>query len=53
MSKALTALIDHSADIDLRINAIMELLENLNARTEDQRATAEKFSPNRLTKIID
>jgi serine O-acetyltransferase len=53
MAKALTALIDHTADVDLRINAIMELLENLNAQTEDQRATAEKFAPNRLSKIVD
>jgi serine O-acetyltransferase len=53
ISKALTALIDHTGDIDARINAIMEMLESLNAQADDQRATAEKFSPNRLTKVID
>jgi serine O-acetyltransferase len=53
MAKAVAGLIDHTADVDLRIAAIVEMLQTLGAQAEDQRATADKFSPHQLSKIID
>jgi serine O-acetyltransferase len=53
MAKAVSGLIDHTADVDMKIAAIMEMLEILGAQTEDQRATADKFSPHQLSKIAD
>jgi serine O-acetyltransferase len=55
MAKAVSGLIDHTAETDLRIAAILRLLEDMGAqiveRREDQRATADKFNPNALSKV--
>jgi serine O-acetyltransferase len=53
VAKAVSGLIDHSADVDLRIAAILKMLEELSARSDDERATAEKFSPNQLSKMVE
>jgi serine O-acetyltransferase len=53
VAKAVSGLIDHTAEVDLRIAAIVKMLEELSARSDDERATAEKFDPNQLSKIVD
>jgi len=53
VAKALHGLIDHTVDVDVRIAAILKTLESLGAHVEDQRATADKFDPNQLSKMVD
>jgi serine O-acetyltransferase len=53
VAQAIHGLIDHTVNIDQRIEAIMKQLEKLGAKVEDERATAEKFDPNYLNKIVD
>jgi serine O-acetyltransferase len=53
VSKALHGLIGHSASVDQRIELILQQLEKMGVRVEDERDTAEKFDPNYLNKIVD
>lgn len=53
VAQAIHGLIDHTVNIDQRIEAIMKQLEKLGAKVEDERATADKFDPNFLNKIVD
>jgi len=53
VAKAVSGLIDHTVDVDQRIAAIMKTLEELGAHVEDERATADKFNPNQLSKMVD
>jgi serine O-acetyltransferase len=53
VSKALHGLIGHSATVDQRIELILQQLEKMGVRVEEERATAEKFDPNYLNKIVD
>ena len=53
VAQAIHGLLDHTVNIDLRIEAIMKQLEKLGAKVEDERATADKFDPNYLNKIVD
>ena len=53
VAQAIHGLLDHTVNIDQRIEAIMKQLEKLGAKVEDERATADKFGPNYLNKIVD
>jgi serine O-acetyltransferase len=53
VSKALHGLIGHTETVDQRIELIMQQLEKMGVRVEEERATADKFDPNYLNKIVD
>lgn len=53
VAKALHGLIGHSVTVDQRIELILKHLEKLGVNVEDERATADKFDPNYLNKIVD
>lgn len=53
VAKALHGLIGHSVSVDQRIEHILQQLEKLGVRLEDEQATADKFDPNYLNKIVD
>ena len=53
MSKAIHGLLGHSMVVDQRINHILEQLEKRGGAVEEERATADKFDPNYLNKIVD
>lgn len=53
VSKALHGLIGHSETVDKRIELILQQLEKLGVNVEEDRATADKFDPNYLNKIVD
>ena len=51
--KAIHGIVDHTAHIDGCIAYILEELEKLGVKVEDERATADKFDPEYLNKIVD
>lgn len=51
--KAIHGLLDHSVTVDSRIERILARLEQLGVNCEEERATADKFDPNYLNKIVD
>ena len=53
LSKAIHGMLGHSMVVDQRIDFILEQLEKMGVNTEDERATADKFDPNYLNKIVD
>jgi serine O-acetyltransferase len=53
VSKALHGLIGHSEIVDKRIDLILQQLEKLGVSVDEERATADKFDPNYLNKIVD
>jgi serine O-acetyltransferase len=53
VSKALHGLIGHTVNVDQRIEQILQQLEKMGVRVEEERATADKFDPNYLNKIVD
>ncbi len=53
LSKAIHGLLGHSMVVDRRIDLILEQLEKMGANVEEERATADKFDPNHLNKIVD
>ena len=53
LSKAIHGLLGHSMVVDQRINLILDQLERLGVNIEEERATADKFDPNYLDKIVD
>lgn len=53
VAKALHGLIGHSVTVDQRIELILKQLERMGVRLEDEQATADKFDPNYLNKIVD
>jgi serine O-acetyltransferase len=53
LSKAIHGLLGHTVVVDQRINRILDQLEKMGVTVEDERATAEKFDPNYLNKIVD
>jgi len=52
-SKAIHGLLGHSMVVDQRIELILQQLEKMGVRVEEERATADKFDPNYLNKIVD
>ncbi|MBI4937903.1 MAG: serine O-acetyltransferase [Nitrosomonadales bacterium] len=53
VSKAIHGLLGHSMVVDQRIELILKQLEKMGVNTEEERATADKFDPNYLNKIVD
>ncbi len=53
LSKAIHGLLGHSVTVDQRIDFILQQLEKMGVRVEEERATADKFDPNHLNKIVD
>ncbi len=53
VNKALHGLIGHSVMVDQRIEFIMKQLEKMGVPVDEERATADKFDPNHLNKIVD
>ena len=53
VNKALHGLIGHSVTVDQRIEFILQQLESMGVRVDEERATADKFDPNHLNKIVD
>lgn len=53
VNKALHGLIGHSVTVDQHIAFILKQLEKMGVPVEEERATAEKFDPNHLNKIVD
>ncbi len=53
VAKALHGLIGHSVAVDRRIELILQQLEKMGVNVEEERATADKFDPNYLNKIVD
>ena len=51
--KTIHGLIDHCAAADLRIEYILEQLSRMGVKVEDARATADKFDPTYLNRIVD
>lgn len=51
--KAIHGIVDHTAHTDGCIAYILEQLEKLGVKIEDERATADKFDPEYLNKIVD
>ena len=53
MVSAIHGLIDHTVESDKRIEYILEQLVQLGVKVEDARATADKFDPKLLNRIVD
>ncbi|MBW8079019.1 MAG: serine O-acetyltransferase [Gallionella sp.] len=53
VNKALHGLLGHSVTVDQRIDFILQQLEKMGVPVDEERATAEKFDPNHLNKIVD
>jgi serine O-acetyltransferase len=53
VTKALHGLIGHSMTVDQRIDFILQQLEKMGVPVDEERATADKFDPNHLNKIVD
>lgn len=53
MVKAIHGLLDHSVTADKRIDLILAKLEQLGLNCAEERATADKFDPSYLNKIVD
>jgi serine O-acetyltransferase len=51
--KAIHGLIDHTACVDERIEYILVQLERMGVQVEEARATADKFDPAYLNRIVD
>jgi len=50
---AIHGLLDHAVETDRRLNALLKSIERAGISLEDEVATADKFDPNRLSKIVD
>ncbi len=53
LSKAIHGLLGHSMVVDKRIDLILKELERMGVNVEEERATADKFDPTHLNKIVD
>ena len=51
--KAIHGLIDHCVAADRRLEYVLEQLSRLGVKVEDARATADKFDPTYLNRIVD
>jgi len=53
VSLAIHGLLDHAVETDRRIVALLKTMERAGVSLEDDVATADKFDPNYLSKIVD
>jgi len=53
LAKAIHGLLDHAVETDRRIDLLLKYLERTGISLEDDVATADKFDPNYLSKIVD
>ncbi|CAH1385558.1 serine O-acetyltransferase [Candidatus Nitrotoga sp. M5] len=53
LAQAIHGLLGHGIVVDKRINFILEQLEKMGVNIEEEHATADKFDPNYLNKIVD
>jgi serine O-acetyltransferase len=53
VSMAIHGLLDHAVETDRRIAALLKTMERAGVSLEDDVATADKFDPNYLSKIVD
>jgi len=53
LAKAIHGLLDHAVETDRRIEILLQRVEGTGVSVEDERATADKFDPNYLSKIVD
>lgn len=53
IAKAIHGLLDHAVETDRRLALLVALLERTGVSTTDELATADKFDPNYLGKIVD
>lgn len=53
MVKAVHGILDHTVTVDQRIDKILEYLERMGVKVEDDQAVADKFDPHHLNKIVD
>ena len=52
-ARAIHGLLDHAVETDRRIDALLKTIERAGVSLEDDVATADKFDPNYLSKIVD
>jgi len=53
LAKAIHGLLDHAVETDRRIEVLLKKLDDNGVRLEDELATADKFDPKYLSKIVD
>jgi serine O-acetyltransferase len=53
LSMAIHGLLDHAVDTDRRIEVLLKYIERCGVSVEDDAATADKFDPKYLSKIVD
>lgn len=53
LAKAIHGLLDHAVETDRRIELLLKRLESAGVSVEDELATADKFDPKYLSKIVD
>ncbi len=53
LAKAIHGLLDHAVETDRRIDTLLKKLEASGVSLEDELATADKFDPQYLSKIVD
>jgi len=53
LAKAIHGLLDHAVETDRRIDLLLKRLEGAGVCVEDELATADKFDPKYLSKIVD
>jgi serine O-acetyltransferase len=53
LAKAIHGLLDHAVETDRRIEALIKQIESTGVSVEDELATADKFDPKYLSRIVD
>jgi serine O-acetyltransferase len=53
LAQAIHGLLDHAVETDRRIERLLRYIERAGVSVEDDMATANKFDPNYLSKIVD
>ncbi len=53
LAQAIHGLLDHAVETDRRLTLLLERLERIGVDIDDELATADRFDPNYLSKIVD
>ncbi|MFZ2629891.1 MAG: serine O-acetyltransferase [Rugosibacter sp.] len=53
LAKAIHGLLDHAVETDRRLECLLKAIERSGVSIEDDMATADKFDPNYLSRIVD